>query len=503
MEGQEQAGLKRPVFRELSTAPSPIHVFDALFKEWCADEPPATGREVQDEPPALLYSGMDPSDLGRHSFIALHPFARIVTRGRDIELADRSGSERPTVDPLNALGSLLYRYRADKVPGLPPFQGGAVGYIAYELNRFIENVPVNNPDDLQVPDIYFVLYDTVIAYDHNTGRAFVISTGFVDNAEKTVRSLTERLEAMTPGTPPWRPTFPPPPEPSDPPETLLATCAPSAGDPHILTTEDYGRRVNICQEHLFAGDIYEVNFTHRISRPYSGDAWELFKETARINPAPFSAFIDHGDFWVVSASPERFFLKSDNQMACRPMKGTRMRGATPEEDEALKKDLAASIKDRAENLMICDLIRNDLGRICRIGSVQVPELMVVETYATVHQMVSNIVGELEDDKDIVDCLSALFPGGSMTGAPKISAMCIIDDTENVARGVYSGCIGYIGLDGDVDMNIVIRTIILRNGRAYVNTGGAIVADSTVKGEHEESLLKAKALLQAMANLEGV
>lgn len=503
MEGREQAGVQRPVFRELSMAPSPLQVFDVLFKEWRADDPPATVREVRDEPPALLYSGMDPSDLGRHSFIALHPFARIVTKGGDIEVADRLGLEHPAVNPLDALRSLLRRYRAEKVPGLPPFQGGAVGYIAYELNRFIEQVPVNNPDDLQVPDIYLVLYDTVIAYDHVAGRAFVVSTGFVDKAEATVCSLAERLEAMTPGTPPWRPLFPPPPETTHPPGTLLATCAPSTGDPHILTTEDYGRRVKICQEHLFAGDIYEVNFTHRISRPYSGDAWELFKETARINPAPFSAFLDHGDFWVVSASPERFFLRSDKHMACRPMKGTRMRGATPEEDEALKKDLAASIKDRAENLMICDLIRNDLGRICRIGSVQVPELMVVETYATVHQMVSNVVGELEDDQDIVDCLRALFPGGSMTGAPKISAMCIIDATENVARGIYSGCIGYIGLDGDADMNIVIRTIVLRNGRAYVNTGGAIVTDSTVKGEHEESLLKAKALLQAMANLEGV
>lgn len=495
------ATARLPTFLELARAPRPLDAFERLYLDWKALAPPATGRGARDEPPALLFSGMDPGGLGRCSFVALHPFARLVSKGDAIEVADLGGDSRSTGDPLEALRALLARFPARRRAGLPPFQGGAVGYIGYEVNRFVERVPVTNPDDLGIPDARLVLYDTVVSYDHDEGRAFVVSCGFSGPARENVRRTAARLDALD-ASRPWREPFPPPPGPTTPANVLLARCAPSAEDPLILTSGEYARRVGICREHLLAGDIYEVNFTHRFSRPYRGDAWELFRETARINPAPFSAFLDGGDLFVVSASPERFFLKSDRSMSCRPMKGTRQRGANPEEDRQMREDLARSVKDQAENLMICDLIRNDLGRICRVGTVRVPELMVVETYATVHQMVSNVTGELEEGTGIVDCLRALFPGGSMTGAPKISAMRVIDETEDVVRGVYSGCIGYLGLDGDADLNIVIRTIVLRGGRAYVNVGGAIVADSTVEGEHEESLLKARALLQAMANLEG-
>ena len=256
-------------------------------------------------------------------------------------------------------------------------------------------------------------------------------------------------------------------------------------------------------EYIAAGDIYQVNLSHRIECPFDGDPLDLFAALCRRNPAPFAAFIDTGDFQLVSASPERFVSLRGGRVRTGPIKGTRPRGATPEQDERLARDLLASAKDRAENVMIADLVRNDLGRVCDTGSVRVASLCALESFATVHHLVTTIAGRLRKDADRIDLLRALFPGGSMTGAPKVRAMEIIDELEGEERGVYSGGIGYLSLDGGMDFNIVIRTILCASGLAHMRVGGAIVADSDPETEHRETLHKARALLEVLdADLAG-
>jgi aminodeoxychorismate synthase component I len=261
----------------------------------------------------------------------------------------------------------------------------------------------------------------------------------------------------------------------------------------------YAGAVETCRRHIHRGDAFEICLTHRLEAPFRGDMWRLYGALREISPAPFAAYLDLPGAQVLSSSPERFLrLSADGLAESRPIKGTRPRGATPEEDAALHDELERSVKDRAENMMIVDLVRNDLGRVCEIGSVEVAELMAVERYATLFQMVSTVRGRLEPGRDALDLVRAAFPGGSMTGAPKIEAMKIIDRLEPVKRGIYSGSIGYLDVSGAADLNIVIRTLVVKGGRCYLNVGGAIVADSDPFGEYDETMDKAYALRLALA-----
>lgn len=260
--------------------------------------------------------------------------------------------------------------------------------------------------------------------------------------------------------------------------------------------------VEAARERILAGDAFEICTTNRFEVPVRGDAWDLYAELRRINPAPFAAFLQLPFARVISSSPERFLrLDKDRVAETRPIKGTRPRHADPGEDRRLVDELASSEKDRAENVMIVDLARNDLGRVCRIGSVSVPALFEVESYATVHQLVSTVRGVLAEGRDAIDLIRACFPGGSMTGAPKVEAMKIIDRLEPKERGIYSGALGYLGLDGTLDLSIVIRTLVVTEGRAFFGAGGAVVADSEAATEHEEMELKARALIEALENAE--
>ncbi|HEY2839024.1 MAG TPA: aminodeoxychorismate synthase component I, partial [Pirellulales bacterium] len=264
----------------------------------------------------------------------------------------------------------------------------------------------------------------------------------------------------------------------------------------------YCRLIEQCQQHILAGDVFEVCLTHRLRAPLIGRPWELYQELRRINPAPFASYLNLPEGRVISSSPERYVSLSSGRVAeSRPIKGTRARGATPRDDARIRRELASSVKDRAENVMIVDLVRNDLGRVCKFGTVQVPELMVVEPYATVFQMVSTVRGELADGLDALDLVQASFPCGSMTGAPKIEAMKIIDRLEPVKRGVYSGAIGYFDFTGPMDLSAVIRTAVERGGVCYFNVGGAIVADSLPEAEYLETLDKARAMISALRNVK--
>jgi len=265
----------------------------------------------------------------------------------------------------------------------------------------------------------------------------------------------------------------------------------------------YCQAVTAMKEHILAGDIFEACLTHRLESPLDGGGpWDLYEELRRVNPAPFACYLNFPEAQVVSASPERFLSLNDNRIAeSRPIKGTRPRGATSEEDERLRQDLFDSIKDRAENVMIVDLVRNDFGRVCKFHTVNVPELMIIETYATVFQMVSTVRGELMPEASGLDLIKACFPGGSMTGAPKIEAMKIIDRLEPVKRGIYSGSIGYLDFSGPLDFNIVIRSFVIKDKRCYYNIGGAVVADSDPHQEYAETMDKARALKTALTNLK--
>ena len=484
----------------------------------------------------LLDSAKDPQKLGRFSFLGGDPYLiyrakrlpEIVEGGRGwsrasgeakprsaeietIRLTDETGRrlERPIVarrvaDPFDDLKAVMARHAVDYsayVDHPLPLLSGAVGYFGYEAGYFVEHLPDEGADDLALPDIYFMFVDTVLGHCHESGKSYLSILGRGETeaaarhqAEELRDQLLARLTAFE----------------QDPPSEWRGP-APGAADSVKLEVksffdeEGYVAAVERMKEHIFAGDIFEACMTHRFDSPLEGgDAWDLYQELRRINPAPFASYLNFPEAQVVSSSPERYVSVSPQRIAeSRPIKGTRPRGATPEEDAALKQNLFSATKDRAENVMIVDLVRNDFGRVCKFHSVHVPELMIIEEYATVFQMVSTIRGELEEGIDALDLVKATFPGGSMTGAPKIEAMKIIDALEPVKRGIYSGSIGYLDFAGHLDLNIVIRTFVVKDGRCYYNVGGAVVADSDPREEYQETLDKARALKTALKNLKSL
>ncbi|MFI5018980.1 MAG: aminodeoxychorismate synthase, component I, partial [Dongiales bacterium] len=415
------------------------------------------------------------------SFIMAEPFLTLKSRDGLIE----DGEARYTGDPFKALAERLALYPLEHEPGLPPFQTGAAGYFAYDLGRHLERLPAHRIDDQPLPDLLMGLYDWTIAFDHQEKRCFIMASGYPAPSETARRrqaaariaEIRERLARPAPL--PSRPVIAPP----------MPDLERSAYETMVRRTIDY----------ILAGDIYQANITQRFSATLAAedDPFALYCALRRRNPAPFAAYLRHGEVAIVSASPERFLKLAQGRVETRPIKGTRPRGATPAEDDALKHELIESIKDRAENLMIVDLLRNDLSRVCRDRTVEVPVLFGLESYATVHHLVSVVTAELVAGKSAVDLLRAAFPGGSITGAPKIRAMEIIAELEPTRRGPYCGSIGYIGFDGAMDTSIVIRTICILGRQLTFQVGGGIVADSDPAAEYEESLTKAKAMIEVL------
>jgi para-aminobenzoate synthetase component 1 len=424
--------------------------------------------------PGLVFldSALRHDSLGRYSFIAADPVHRLVTRGTAtlIDGVPFEGS------PFDAIGHLLARYPLEQVPDLPPFQTGLAGQFGYGLRHYVEAVPAHARGDHGFPDLELGWYDVVVAVDHRENRAFVFASG--ENAEARTEWALARLDGQARfGLPDWEIA----PEPD-------------------LTADQYRRAVRRTIDYIEAGDIYQANITQRFHAdlPQGFDRLALYDELRRQNPATFAAFIDFGATAVLSSSPERFLKVEAGVIETRPIKGTRPRGSNAAQDAALARELLASEKDRAENLMIVDLLRNDVGRVARLGTVQVPVLIGLETYATVHHLVSVVTAALDDGKSAVDLLRAAFPGGSVTGAPKIRAMEIIAELEPTERGPYCGAIGYLSAGGAMDSNIVIRTMLIDGDRISFQVGGGIVADSDPQAEWQESLTKAKALIQTLA-----
>jgi para-aminobenzoate synthetase component 1 len=431
---------------------------------------------------------MDPQKLGRWSFMGSDPFLVLRSRGDSVSLIKDGVEEVKRGNPLDVLGELLKVYVLDSSPAELPFTGGAVGYFSYDLCHFIERLPGRAVDNLNLPECYLAFYDAAVAFDHLENKTYLISTGFPELDEgKRLRRAEERLQELR-----SRVLFAAPPSHFVPGASVKAAALKAN-----FTHKDYLKAVETAREFICAGDIFQVNLSQRFETDLNTPPYELYQRLRQINPAPFANYFNFEGVSIVGASPERFLKVRGDLVETRPIKGTRPRGQTPGEDRALAESLLKSVKDRAENIMIVDLERNDIGRVCRYGTVKVTELAILETYPTVFHLTSTVVGQLSEGKDRIDLLKATFPGGSITGAPKVRAMEIIDELEPTRRSVYTGSLGYLSFGGAMDLNIVIRTIIIKDGKAYFQVGGAIVYDSEPESEYIETLDKGRALMRAL------
>jgi len=463
-----------PLIEELLPAPDPVQVFLRMSRlPHCL----------------FLDSALRDEALGRYSLVAADPF--------DYFEVPADGT-----DGLAEFARRLSGFRADAVAGLPPFQGGAAGLFGYELGRSLEVLPRPAVDEFRVPALAVGLYDVVVAFDHAEDRAWIISQGLPDveparrsrRAAARIQSVHDALTASSAAPPTLRSRLP---------VVRLEELArqyPVAG-PQGLTSNfsaaEYLRTVARVIEYIRAGDVFQVNLSQRLLFPARDDAVDLYLRLRECNPAPFAGYFDLGDFQIVSASPERFLQVRRGQVEARPIKGTRRRTGEGEADRQAEDDLRGSEKDRAENVMIVDLLRNDLSRVCRPESVRVGQLCRVERYRHVLHLVSAIHGRLRDGCGPIDLLRAAFPGGSITGAPKVRAMEIIAELEPTARGAYCGALGYLGFDGALDLSILIRTIVAGRGWWQFGVGGGIVAQSDPGQEYEETWDKAEGMVRAI------
>jgi len=445
---------------------------------------------IKDRPYSFfLDSGMDTQRLGRYSFLGSEPFLVMNSRGSEITFIRGQEHKMQHGNPFDTIGKLLKLYKLDYCPAPVPFVGGAVGYFSYDLCHFVEHLPSTAIDDLKLPECYFAFYDVIFAFDHLEGRAYLVATGFPELEERQrLKRARMRLEEMKNWLYPGHSVI----EVSQSPEQNEEITLKSN-----FTPEEYIKAVNRVREYIAAGDVFQVNLSQRFEADLEIPPYELYKRLRRVNPAPFAIYLNFPGVAIVSASPERFLKVQGDLVETRPIKGTRPRGRDPVEDQRLAQELTHSIKDRAENVMIVDLERNDLGRVCRYGTIKVTELAIMETFPTVFHLTSTIVGRLHRGKSNIDLLKATFPGGSITGAPKVRAMEIIDEIEPTKRSVYTGSIGYLSFNGDMDINIVIRTFLIKEGKAYFQVGGGIIYDSDPKAEYMETLDKAKALIRAL------
>lgn len=442
------------------------------------------------QPSFLLESGK--GENRNYSFFGSHP-ASVMPRP---SLATASSSD----DPFSWLRHIIASPGIERTPDLPPFFGGAVGCFSYDFARRLESVPAVAVDDLSLPDMHFALYEVVAAVDHRTNRIQVIFCPSLDRflgeaRDKLYREGLDRLaewEARLTGS-------------VATPLNALALTTVSFGPQQ--TQEAYLDRVRRCQEYIAAGDIYQANLSHRfgieIPQGYRSGAARLqyeqalYQELRSVNPSPFSGLLRFGDMSLISCSPERLVRLQGRRADTRPIAGTRPRGCNSDDDRRLVRELLANEKERAEHVMLVDLERNDLGRVCEIGSVQVNEFMAVEQYSHVSHIVSNVQGTLRPGATPFDLISATFPGGTITGVPKIRCMEIIEELEPVRRGPYTGSFGYIGWNGDLDLNIIIRTLVMTEKQGYLQVGAGIVADSDPAKEYQETLQKAQAFFSAV------
>lgn len=438
---------------------------------------------IADEPWAVfLDSGRPRSTAGRLDILASRPSTTLVTRGGMTEIrrhAPGVSGATTTLSPADPFDLLRQYLAPDGRHDGMPFGGGAIGYFGYDLGRRLERLPSRARDNEAIPDMAVGIYDWAVVVDHEQKAAWLSGAGRDPRTLRDWDSLARLFHdpplagARSPARAPFK-------------------VGPMQGN---FDQDAYRRAFARIQRYIAAGDCYQVNLAQRFQASVAGDHWLGYQALRRLNPAPYSTYLNHPTVRVLSSSPERFLVVRQGRVETKPIKGTRPRAAAPEADSALARELQGSIKDRAENLMIVDLLRNDLGKACCPGSVAVPRLFEIESFATVHHLVSTVIGRLDRNMDAIGLLRASFPGGSITGAPKLRAMEIIEELEPDRRGVYCGAIGWLGFNGDMDTNIAIRTLVSSDNRLRFWAGGGIVADSKVEEEFQECLDKAAAMLR--------
>ncbi|MBO6575427.1 MAG: anthranilate synthase component I [Rhodothermales bacterium] len=437
----------------------------------------------------LLESVEGGENLARYSFLGRDPYRVIVGRDNTVEVLETATGVRETRQQtvFQALRQEMKQYREVRLPGLPRLTMGAVGYAAYDTVRLIEHLPDPPPDDLNVPDAIWCFYDTIAAFDHVKHQLVLVSGIFVDpdsDLAEAHAAASERIDRLA---------------------ELLVRIPRRRGDAVMLAgdmtsnfeREQFEDAVRVAKKHIFEGDIFQVVLSQRFRLPYRGDRFNLYRALRQVNPSPYLFYLDFQDFALIGSSPEVLVRVENGTAEVMPIAGTRPRGETPDADQSFETDLLADPKERAEHLMLVDLGRNDLGRVCEFGSVHVDRYAYIERYSHVMHIVSAVSGALSERKGAVEALEACFPAGTVSGAPKVRAMEIIDDLEPTRRGPYAGAVGHLDFSGNLDTCITIRTMLVRDDAIFVQAGAGIVADSDPASEYEETLNKARALKQAI------
>lgn len=474
-----------PVYREiLADRLTPVSAFERLVGD--------TGGEQY----AFLLESVEKGErIGRYSFLGCDPAMIFRSKGRTATLieSDRSWTTEiaPDADPLTLLAELMGRYRYVPDPTLPRFSGGAVGFLSYDVVRFFEELPDVNPDELDVDDVCFLFTDTLLVFDHlRHGLKVVCNVHVTEDPGSVYDRAAERIERI-----------------------IARLCAvPSASQSQgaqknrrpvpvevepLFARAHFEAAVSRCREYILAGDAFQVVLSQRFRVPFTAPPFDLYRALRSVNPSPYMYYLMLGGRQLIGTSPEILVTVDRGIVRERPIAGTRRRGASEQEDAQLEAELLADEKERAEHIMLVDLGRNDIGRVCEYGSVHVDELMVVEKYSHVMHIVSNVTGRLAPQHSVFDVLRACFPAGTVSGAPKVRAMQIIDELEPTRRGFYAGAVGYIGYSGDMDMAITIRTMWVDRQIAYLQAGAGVVADSVPASEYQECVNKARALVQAI------
>ncbi|MDP4145031.1 MAG: aminodeoxychorismate synthase component I [Bacillota bacterium] len=425
----------------------------------------------------ILDSGSDHDTLGRYSFIGINPFLTLKYENGILLVNDKKEKGNVFIK----LKEILKEYSVENSTDIP-FIAGGIGYLSYDIGREIEVLPSTAAEDVHIPQLYYNFYDNIIIKDNLKNETYISALGISQDSETSIKNISQKIENG-----------------HEVKYTKVTEEINKGLFNSNFTQKEYLAAVDKVRDFIRSGDVYILNLTQRFTCNCNRESYEVYKDLRHINPAPFAAFLNFEDFSILSSSPERFLKIRNGVVETRPIKGTRPRGKDAYTDNLYKQELLNSEKDKSELLMIVDLERNDLSKVCKPHSVKVPELFKLEAYPSVFHLVSTITGELKAECNCIDCIEACFPGGSITGAPKIRSMEIIDELEKVRRNIYTGCIGYIGFDESVDLNIVIRTIHIQDGKAYFGVGGGITWESETNFEYEETLHKAAALMRALSN----
>lgn len=481
------------------------NILSPVFKEVPFESPNVVYLKLRTANSFLFESVKGSEQTARYSFIGFDPYLIFKVKDGIVGIEFDGKKTVSSRKPLPRLRELLHGYKQRPIPGLPPFQGGAAGMFAYDFVQYFEQLPTNAHDDLHLPDAHFFMIDRLVVFDHVERKSWIIvcpgvrqtalgyseicidKPGCLKEAEGIIDRIAARIEKKTFS--------------GEEGGAVLHPRGPAIKIVHDTLKDRYVSMVKKAKEYIAAGDIFQANLSLRLSAEIgSRDPFGVYEVLREINPSPFASFIDFGDYQIVGSSPERLVRVRKGVIDTRPIAGTRPRGDNPAGDEMMRAELLLNEKERAEHIMLIDLERNDIGKVSDYGTVEVDELMVTEDYSHVMHIVSNVTGRLAHGKDCFDVMRAAFPGGTITGVPKVRCMEIIDELEPFRRGPYTGSLGYVGFGGAMDFNIIIRTFVVKDGKAYIQAGAGIVADSDPVREYMESLKKAEALMRTLERI---